>query len=173
MRFGRSLSLAVAAAAMMLAAGPFRVIEAADALPGTAAPDFVLKSATGSNIRLSEHRGEVVLLAFWATWCGDCRAQLEALAEMYETYGSAGVVLLVVSLDRDYRTVQKAAADISTGFPVLHDSGGEVGRLFEADSLPTLVLIDRDGRVRRVFAGYRRGDEQSQRREVESLLREF
>ncbi|MBN1237246.1 MAG: redoxin domain-containing protein [Gammaproteobacteria bacterium] len=170
----RTVQLLLAATALALAAaGRAGIAAAAEALAGAAAPDFVLKSAGGSNIRLSEYRGEVVLLSFWATWCGDCRAQLDALADARDVYGSAGLALLAVNLDRDDMTARKAAADMSAAFPVLHDQGGEVGRLYDVGTLPTAILIDRDGRVRKVFEGYRRGDERLYAEETERLLREY
>lgn len=172
MRFSKALLTPIAAAALLLisAAGWPPHAPAAD---HREAPDFVLKSAGGSNIRLTEYRGEVVVLTFWASWCGDCRSQLETLADMHDIYRTAGLALLTVNLDREYRTVQKAAGDMQARFPVLHDAGGEVGRLYEADSLPTTVLIDRDGLVRHVFEGWRRGDEQRHIEAAQQLLREY
>src|SRR5215471_2135673 len=74
-------------------------------LTGMPAPDFVLKSVSGQNVRLSEFRGEVVMLSFAATWCGDCRAQLAQLSDMQMRYRDAGIELLAVSLDQ---TAKKA-----------------------------------------------------------------
>ena len=170
MRFSKALLTPIAAVLLIAGAGWSQYAPAAD---GQEAPDFVLKSAGGSNIRLSEYRGEVVVLTFWASWCGDCRSQLETLAEMQDDYGTAGLALLTVNLDREYRTVRKVAGDMQARFPVLHDAGGEVGRLYAADSLPTTVLIDRDGFVRHVFEGWRRGDEQRHIEAAQRLLREY
>src|SRR5262245_58517180 len=78
-------------------------VSAATQLLGAEAPDFVLKSLSGKNLRLSEYRGEVVMLSFWATWCGDCRAQLEQLGVMRDRYQDAGIELLAVSLDQNAR----------------------------------------------------------------------
>src|SRR5215831_3188049 len=110
-------------------------VATAAALTGAAAPDFVLKSVSGQNLRLSEFRGEVVMLTFGATWCGDCRAQLAHLAEMQTRYRDAGVELLAVSLDQ---TAKQAGALSASGaaFPVLHDAGGEVGRLYAVAKVP-------------------------------------
>jgi peroxiredoxin len=146
---------------------------AAAPLPGADAPDFVLKSVLGNNLRLSEYRGEVVMLAFWATWCGDCRAQLDTLAEAHALYRDAGLALLAVSLDQDRRTAQKAVEAMDVSYPVLHDAGGEVGRLYDVETLPTLVLIDRDGIVREVYPGHRRSEKQRYVDKVQELLREF
>lgn len=139
---------------------------------GVEAPDFVLKSVAGPNLRLSEHRGEVVLLAFWASWCGDCRAQLESLAGLHELYAEAGLRLLAVSLDPERRSAEQAAAGMRADFSVLHDARGEVGRLYDVDALPHVVLIDRDGVVRQTFHGYRRGRDEGYAEPVRALLRE-
>jgi peroxiredoxin len=137
---------------------------------GSDAPDFVLRSVAGHNLRLSEYRGEVVMLSFWASWCGDCRAQLAELGEMHARYGEAGAELLAVSLDQN----AKAAGDATSGadYSVLHDAGGEVGRLYDVSKVPVVVLIDRGGVVREVFEGYRRGDETRYLERVQELLRD-
>ncbi len=143
---------------------------AATQLRGAEAPDFVLKSLAGKNLRLSEYRGEVVILSFWATWCGDCRAQLEELAAMRDRYQDAGVELLAVSLDQNARQASDVTADAN--YPVLHDAAGEVGRLYDVTRMPVMVLIDRGGVVREVFEGFRRGNEQQYLERVQALLRE-
>lgn len=143
---------------------------AATQLRGAEAPDFVLKSLSGKNLRLSEYRGEVVMLSFWATWCGDCRAQLAELAAMRDRYQDAGVELLAVSLDQTARQASEVTAEAS--YPVLHDAGGEVGRLYDVTKMPVMVLIDRSGVVREVFEGFRRGNEQQYLERVQALLRE-
>jgi peroxiredoxin len=145
-------------------------VSAATQLLGTEAPDFVLKSVSGKNLRLSEYRGEVVMLSFWATWCGDCRAQLEELGAMHDRYRDAGVELLAVSLDQSARQAREMTAEAS--FPVLHDSAGEVGRLYDVTEMPVMVLIDRGGVVREVFEGFRRGNEDRYLERVQALLRE-
>ena len=145
-------------------------VSAATQLKGTEAPDFVLKSSSGKNLRLSEYRGEVVMLSFWATWCGDCRAQLAELGAMRDRYQDAGVELLAVSLDQSSRQASEATAGAS--YPVLHDAAGEVGRLYDVTKMPVMVLIDRDGVVREVFEGFKRGNEAEYLKHVQALLRE-
>ena len=145
-------------------------VSAATQLRGSEAPDFVLKSLSGKNLRLSEYRGEVVMLTFWAAWCGDCRAQLEELGAMRDRYQDAGVELLAVSLDQNAKQAGEASVDVT--FPVLHDAGGEVGRLYDVTKMPLMVLIDRGGVVREVFEGFRRGNEEQYLEHVQALLRE-
>jgi len=157
----------VALAALLAVAGS---VSAATQLRGAEAPDFVLKSLSGENLRLSEYRGEVVMLSFWATWCGDCRAQLSELAIMRDRYQDAGVELLAVSLDQNARQASEVMAGAS--YPVLHDAAGEVGRLYDVTKMPVMVLIDRGGVVREVYEGFRRGNEQQYLERVQALLRE-
>ena len=163
----RALWSGAALAGLLAIAGS---VSAATQLRGAEAPDFVLKSSTGKNLRLSEYRGEVVMLSFWATWCGDCRAQLEELGAMRDRYQDAGIELLAVSLDQS----QRQASEMTKGssFPVLHDSAGEVGRLYDVTKMPVMVLIDRGGVVREVFEGFRRGNEEQYLELVQTLLRE-
>jgi peroxiredoxin len=164
-----SFKAASALAACVALAG---VAAATAQLTGSEAPDFVLKSVSGENLRLSEYRGEVVMLSFWATWCGDCRAQLARLGEMHTRYQDAGVELLAVSLDQNQKQAQDAAASVGMSYPVLHDAGGEVGRVYDVSKVPVMVLIDRGGVVREVFEGYRRGDEEQYLERLQALLRE-
>ena len=166
---GLRASRAVSALAALTAAVG---VSAATQLAGAEAPDFVLKSVTGGNLRLSEYRGQVVMLSFWATWCGDCRAQLEELAGMRSRYANAGVELLAVSLDQNEKQAGDLAAKQHLAYPVLHDAGGEVGRLYDVSKIPVMVLIDRSGTVREVFEGYRRGNEAKYLESVQAVLRE-
>ncbi len=151
----------------VLAAGPV----SADGLAGRAAPDFVLPSAGGPNVRLSEYRGEVVMLAFEASWCGDCSKALAGLADTYERYSDAGVALIVVSLDRDPRDAKELARTAETAYPILTDIDGRVGRLYGVGAVPALVLVDRDGVVRDVFDGKRGGAADAYVESLRALLR--
>ena len=137
------------------------------ALEGARAPDFVLKSATGSNLRLSEYRGQVVMVTFWASWCG-----LEGLATLHERYAGAGFEMLAVGFDTERDKTVETAEDLGLGFPVLHDPDGAVGELYEVGSLPVVILIDRDGFVRETFDGYRPGDEERYLERIRLLLGE-
>ncbi|HUF72039.1 MAG TPA: TlpA disulfide reductase family protein [Gammaproteobacteria bacterium] len=164
-QFGRRFLIAVLALAALSGT-------AGAELAGSEAPDFVLKAASGKNHRLSEYRGQVVLVAFWASWCGECRSQLEGLAGLHERYAGADLQMLAVSLDRERSQVIAAAQALGVGFPALHDAGGEVGEQYDVDNLPYVVLVDRDGLVRFEFTGYRRGEEDAYLERVRELLSE-
>ena len=161
---------AALAGALAMAGAVAGSVSAATQLLGSEAPDFVLKSVSGKNLRLSEYRGEVVMLSFWASWCGDCRAQLVELGEMRDRYQDAGVELLAVSLDQNARQAGEMMSEAS--YPVLHDGAGEIGRLYDVTKMPVMVLIDRGGVVREVFEGFRRGNEEQYLERVQALLRE-
>jgi len=121
---------------------------AAAAAEGPAAPDFALASTAGTNYRLSEYRGEVVALVFWASWCGDCRAELERFERLRRTYGSVGLTVLGVNLDTEPGRAAALAGAAGIGYPVLLDEGQDVSRNYRADDLPLIVLIDRHGAIR-------------------------
>ncbi len=96
---------------------------AAAAAEGPAAPDFALASTAGTNYRLSEYRGEVVALVFWASWCGDCRRELERFERLRRTYGSVGLTVLGVNLDTEPGRAAALAGAAGIGYPVLIDEG--------------------------------------------------
>jgi peroxiredoxin len=118
------------------------------------APDFTLHAVAGGNVRLSEHRGEVVVLSFWSSGCGTCRRQLDALNRSLSTYHSAGLEVYGVGVD----DVPARAADFARGtqvsFPMLLDPDKAVGRAYQVDNLPMTVLIDRSGTVRNVLRDF-------------------
>jgi len=145
---------------------------AASALSGQAAPDFVLKSASGENLRLSEYRGDVVMINFWATWCGPCRQEMPLLDELYGRYQRVGFSLLGVNIDDDSRRAMQMVEDLGVSFPVLFDESKEVSRMYQVDAMPVTVLVDRQGNVRHVHHGYKPGYEQQYLTEIRALLRE-
>ncbi|MGB5245132.1 MAG: TlpA disulfide reductase family protein [Woeseia sp.] len=145
---------------------------ASSALTGQAAPDFVLKSASGSNLRLSEYRGDVVMINFWATWCGPCRQEMPLLDDLYSRYERVGFKLLGVNIDDDSRRAMKMIEELGVSFPVLFDEQKDVSKLYQVEAMPVTVLVDRNGTVRHVHHGYKPGYEQKYLTEIRSLLRE-
>ncbi|MFO1408435.1 MAG: TlpA disulfide reductase family protein [Steroidobacteraceae bacterium] len=114
---------------------------------GATAPDFVLKATDGRNLRLAEYRGDVVVISFWASWCGGCEAALEALKGLPADPQGATPVVLAISLDGDARRVASAARSMDLGYPMLVDARQQVGRLYDVDALPYTLILDRDGVV--------------------------
>lgn len=145
---------------------------ASSGLEGQEAPDFALKSSTGENLRLSEYRGDVVMINFWATWCGPCRQEMPLLDELYTRYERVGFNLLGVNIDDDSRRAMQMIDELGVSFPVLFDARKEVSELYEVDAMPVTVLVDREGNVRYVHHGYKPGYEDKYLDQVRSLLRE-
>jgi peroxiredoxin len=145
---------------------------AASSLEGQPAPDFVLKSAAGENLRLSEHRGDVVMINFWATWCGPCRQEMPLLDDLYSRYQRVGFNLLGVNIDDDSRRAMQMIKELGVNFPVLFDERKEVSQLYDVQAMPVTVLVDRAGNVRHVHHGYKPGYEEKYLTEIRSLLRE-
>ena len=122
---------------------------------GFLAPDFELQSIDGETVKLSDLRGQAVLVNLWATWCPPCRAEMPAIEKVYNDYKDQGFVVLAVNM-----TYQDAFADIapfideySLTFPILLDETSEVGTAYQLRSLPSSFFIDRDGIIREVVIG--------------------
>ncbi len=134
------------------------------------APNFTLPSMGGANLRLSEYRGEVVLVNFWASWCGPCRQEMPLLDKMYQRYKKAGFTLLGVNVEKDSSKGQRIAEQMQLSFPVLFDRKQQVVDAYDVASMPSTVLVDRDGNIRYVHLGYKAGDEKLYSKMVKELL---
>jgi DsbE subfamily thiol:disulfide oxidoreductase len=145
---------------------------ASSGLTGRPAPDFALKSSSGDNLRLSEHRGDVVMVNFWATWCGPCRQEMPLLDELYSRYQRVGFSLLGVNIDDNSSKAMNMISELGVSFPVLFDNRKEVSKLYNVDAMPVTVIIDREGTVRYVHQGYKPGYEEMYLDQIRSLLRE-
>jgi peroxiredoxin len=138
---------------------------------GAMAPDFTLRSSLGKNLKLSEYRGQVVMINFWATWCAPCRQELPQLNRLHERYRRDGFVLLGVSVDDNPKAAQDMAGRLGVRFPVLFDAGKQVSGRYDIDAMPSTLLIDRGGAVRYLHRGYRSGVEQEYEARVRELLK--
>ncbi len=136
------------------------------------APDFTLQSSTGENVRLAEQRGKVVMLNFWASWCGPCRKEMPLLDAMYQRYSSAGFVLYGVNVEEDNTDAKKLLKELGVTFPVLFDTESKASSLYNVDAMPTTVVIDKKGQVRYVNRGYKDGDENKYRDQIRELIKE-
>jgi thiol-disulfide isomerase/thioredoxin len=136
------------------------------------APDFTLASKEGGNVRLQEQLGNVVLINFWASWCGPCREELPYLEELQQEYADLGFTILAVNVDEDPSKADILLNDIPVSFPVLFDVNDEVSKLYDVQAMPTTVIVDRDGNQRLLHHGYKSGDEMKYKQAVKALLRE-
>lgn len=127
-------------------------LAASPGLVGRPAPDFGLPAVVGDNVRLSEYRGQPVILSFWSSRCSSCIKQLAALNKLYGTYRSAGLVVFGIGIDDNLVRAREYARARGTSYPLLLDVEKNVGRDFAVDRLPTTILIDRGGVVRYVHS---------------------
>jgi peroxiredoxin len=157
-----ALGLAAATLASPLATG---------AIAQGSAPDFTLRTMNGPNLRLAEQRGRVVMVNFWATWCGPCRQEMPQLDRLYQKYKSSGFVLLGVNVDEDARKAADVAVKLGVTFPVLLDTDKAVSKLYDLSTMPSTVIIDRDGKVRYFHRGYLAGYEDNYDKQIRELLK--
>jgi len=141
-------------------------------LLGQPAPDFALHSFGGTNVRLSEDRGDVVVLTFWGSQCGVCRRQLDVLDHSFSTYRSAGLHMYGISVDDDVSRARQFVAAHPLGLAMLEDPAKEVARRYQIDNLPTTVLIDRGGIVRHIYRDFGPRDEALYLSQLRELLNE-
>jgi peroxiredoxin len=141
-------------------------------LLGQPAPDLVARSLTGENVRVSEHRGEVVVVSFWSGSCNTCRRQLEALNRIAKTYGSAGLTVIGVNLDDNLVRAEKFARAQAVQFQLLVAAAKGTGFDYRVDRLPMLVFVDREGRLRVAHREFKARDEAIYVRELRTLLDE-
>jgi peroxiredoxin len=157
--------LACAGVSGALADPPYRLL-------GQPAPDFALHAVSGINARVSEHRGEVVVLSFWSNRCTPCRSQLSMLNRSFVTYQSAGLAMFGVGVDDEPKKALDFAHSAGVGFPMLLDPEKGVARSYEVDNLPMTVLIDRAGNVRYVLRDYSPANDTLYLQELRALLNE-
>jgi peroxiredoxin len=146
---------------------------ASTASAGGRAPDFQLRDLDGQTVSLADFRDKVIVISFWATWCGPCKAEMPHLQKLHDDYASQGLVILSVSVD-EARDEPKAKAQIRAGgytYPVLLDQDKAVITLFNPrGTVPFAVVIGRDGTIHSKHEGYAPGDEVKLKAEVEALL---
>ena len=125
---------------------------------GTAlAPNFTLKTLDGQEITLSQLRGKVVLLDFWATWCAPCRESIPHLVQLHKSYQQSGLEVVGMNVDRgDVDTVRRFVKSMDIPYPVVIASD-ELQRNYGISGLPTTILIDKEGHIRQKFLGFTSG----------------
>lgn len=154
--------------AMMFALISFQAVAVE---PDQIVPDFTLKSMEGENLRLEELRGQVVLINFWASWCGPCRQEMPILQKIHQRYERLGFTVLGVNVDEVPEKARKIADRLALDFPLLLDTQQSVSEAYDVNAMPYTVLVDRDGQVRYVHRGYKPGDEAQYVNKLKPLLR--
>jgi peroxiredoxin len=139
---------------------------------GHLAPDFLLQTLDGREMRLSDYRGHVVFLNFWATWCGPCKIEMPAMEKLYREFRPKGFTVVAVSSDPEGASVTRPYRDsLGLSFTIAHDPEMLVGRLYGVRSLPLTFLVNREGVITHQIFGARDWDDTEARRGVGRLLR--
>jgi len=119
------------------------------------APDFTLQTITGEEVSLSDYRGKIVFINFWATWCGPCRTEIPAFVELQDEYGTDNLVILGISVDQgDRSVVTEFAKEYNINYKILYANGEVVGKYGGIRSIPTTFIVDRDGYIRDGRVGF-------------------
>ena len=139
---------------------------------GDEAPNFQLRDLTGNVVSLSQLRGKVVLLNFWATWCGPCRVEMPAMEQLYRTFPRREFEILAVSTDPQGAAVTRPfQQEMGFTFPILHDSEYRVGLTYGARTLPMTFMVDRQGVIRQKIFGARDWDSPEARELIYALMK--
>lgn len=140
-------------------------------LQGQIAPDFELPALRSERTwRLRDLRGKVVLVSFWATWCGPCQAELPGLEDLHDELADKGLVVLAVNRQENRETVARYINGNRFDMPVALDTTGAAGSAYGVRGIPALFIIGPDGVVSYAQTGYRRGQEADIRKRIEALL---
>jgi cytochrome c biogenesis protein CcmG, thiol:disulfide interchange protein DsbE len=136
------------------------------------APKTEVRLADGSSWALSSFTGKVVLIDFWASWCGPCKKSFPALDELFREYHDRGLEVLAVNVDEDRRDADAFLEGRPHRMPITFDAKGVLPRAFSVEGMPSSFLIDKSGAIRYTHMGYSEKTLASVRDEIEELLRE-
>ncbi len=138
------------------------------------APDFSWQAQSGKVMHLSDLKGKVVLLDFWATWCGPCRMTIPHVEALNNKYKDKGVVVMGINLDKaSSRTaVSQFIKNNGITYLVISDANGKVGNMYGATSIPRFFIIDKQGNIAKMIVGYDPSMEEKFSKEIDSLLLE-
>jgi peroxiredoxin len=134
------------------------------------APDFTLKDVQGRSVSLASHKGKVVLINFWATWCPPCKAEMPSMNKLYNEMKSRGFEVISISTDNSLSAVKDFLAKNRLDFLVLFDENRTVARQYHVFSMPTTFLIDRNGMIVDKFSGEEDWTDPDIRKKIEKLL---
>jgi thiol-disulfide isomerase/thioredoxin len=140
--------------------------------PGDVPPPLTLTSADGKCVSLTERKGRVVLVDFWASWCGPCVTSFPAIDALYRELHDRGFDVVAINVDEQRGDANAFLADKSYAMTVVFDPEGRAPDAFGVAAMPSSYVIGRDGRVRFVHVGYNGKTLDQYRREIESLLAE-
>jgi thiol-disulfide isomerase/thioredoxin len=137
---------------------------------GDAPPAIDLPDQSGANVSVPELRGKVVLVDFWASWCGPCRHEMPVLQALHEKYAGEGLVIVGVNIDRNPKKMRSFLKGSPVTFRIVHDPKKKVAAAYELSAMPTSYFIGRDGTLRYIHEGFREEDAAAIEAQIKSLL---
>jgi thiol-disulfide isomerase/thioredoxin len=170
---GMKNRIAAAAAALLAVILAFAVpasSSADDSVAPAPAPGFTLMARSGRQVSLAQFKGDVVMINFWASWCGPCRQEMPLLDTIYKQYKDMGFTLIGVNVEPDSQAANRWLEATPVTYPILYDTQSKVSKLYQVQAMPTTVIIDRKGMVRYVHRGYLPGDENSYLNSIRTLI---
>jgi cytochrome c-type biogenesis protein len=157
---------------LLVSEAPSSSVEVATAEAKTASPygeyDFALTSIDGEPLKLSDYQGKVVLVNFWATWCGPCVVETPSLVRMYNKYKSQGFAVVGVALQSEEDGVKEFVKRYRVPYAIARDTTSEIGLRYQVFALPSSFLFSPEGKVRKAFTGF--VAEETLERELQKLL---
>jgi thiol-disulfide isomerase/thioredoxin len=169
MTFRKSLRILALSASLLpgLLAMPAHAVN-----PSGPAPQFQLQSMAGKSVDLSQYKGQVVMINFWASWCGPCRTEMPILEKLSTKYKPMGFAMIGVNVEPDSKVAADWLKVTPVTFPILFDTRSEVSKLYSVSSMPSTVIVDRKGNLRWKHVGYKAGDENEYLDQIRALVRE-
>ena len=136
------------------------------------APHFSLPLRGGATVALADLRGQVVMINFWASWCGPCRQEFPVLDAMYRKYKPMGFTLLAVNVESEREDAERFLSGMPVSFPIAWDADNRVSGAYGVSAMPTTLIVDRKGQVRWLHRAYKPGDENEYLDQVRAMLKE-
>lgn len=136
------------------------------------APNFTLPTFGGKQLQLADFKGDVVMVNFWASWCGPCREEMPLIEGLHKKYSKLGFTVLGVNVDANPKDAAKMLKEIPVSFPIGFDAKNKVSELYKVDSMPSTVMVDRKGNMRFLHRGYKPGYEADYEKQIRALIRE-
>ncbi|HEY5604210.1 MAG TPA: TlpA disulfide reductase family protein [Gammaproteobacteria bacterium] len=145
-------------------------ITAVPVLAAQPAPNLTLKTLNNQDLKISELKGDVVYVDFWATWCPPCRQSFPWMEEMHQRYSNLGFKIVAISLDTKRDVIDQFLKTMTTNFTIAHDPGGESATAFQVKGMPSSYLIDRKGNVHLTHMGFNDRDKAKLESQIKDLI---
>jgi len=164
--YSKKISLCVSHLALLL----LLVFFATPLLAAQPAPNLSLKTLDNASLKISDLKGDVVYVDFWATWCPPCRQSFPWMEEMYQRYSDLGFKVVAISLDNKREVIDQFLNTMKVNFTIAHDPSGESANEFKVKGMPSSYLIDRKGNIYMTHMGFNDRDKEKLESEIKNLI---